>query len=143
MPFPGLPTEPDITMRLTIERLSDPSAQDLADLKKIWPETPAEQYLNSTNHPEWYVARFNQRLLAGLELQVQHQTGNIRRFMVREATRRRGVGYFLLEETLRMNPAISHWEISTAGFPFSDAACLFLQYCGFQPQHPQCWSKTR
>ena len=126
--------KPDKTMRLTIELLLHPSTADLADLSKIWPDKAAAEFMQHPDEIRWYVARFNQRLLAGLELQIQPSEAVITRMMVREATRRRGVGRYLLEETLRMNPEIHRWQACPDHLPLSGAARQFLSGCGFRPQ---------
>lgn len=121
-------------MRLTIELLSHPSPSELSDLSKIWPDKAAADFMQHPDEIRWYVARFNQRLLAGLELQLRPAEAVISRVRVREATRRRGVGRYLLEETLRMNPAIHRWQACPDHLPLSEAASQFLAACGFRPQ---------
>lgn len=134
--------KPDKTMRLTIEQLKYPSASELEDLSKIWPERSVADFLQPQDENRWYVARFNQRLLAGLQVQIQSSEAVLTQIMVREATRRRGVGRYLLEETLRMNPDILHWQASAGHQPLSEAASQWLYACGFRLQHG-CWSLSR
>ena len=56
-------------MKLTIIRLQQLSAQDRIDLGKIWPGVECEELEKklSENH-RLYAARFNDRLLAAVEL---------------------------------------------------------------------------
>lgn len=124
--------KPDKTMRLTLERLLHPSAQDLLDLSKIWPAIPAETYSCNNESTVWMVARFNQRLLAGLELYSGQSQAIIRNIMVREPTRRRGIGRFMLEETMRLHPDIRNWEAIPDTESLPEIATSFLSNCGFR-----------
>lgn len=121
-------------MRLTIELLQQPSPPELADLSKIWPDKAAADFLQHEEDSRYYVARFNQRLLAGLEIQLLPSEAVISQIMVREATRRRGIGRYLLEETLRMNPDVQRWRISPDQQPLSWTASMFLYACGFRSE---------
>lgn len=121
-------------MRLTIELLQHPSPAELACLSKIWPEKAEAYFMQYQGDIHWYVARFNHRLLAGLELHLRPSEAVITGIMVREATRRRGVGRYLLEEALRMNPDIHRWKACPDQLPLSEAASQFLYTCGFRPQ---------
>ncbi len=88
-------------MKLTIQRLTSLTTQDRIDLTKVWPEidiSQLEAQLSETQR--MYAARFNDRLLAALQLTIQGAQGKITQLQVREVTRRRGVGKYLLEETL-------------------------------------------
>ncbi|KGD79497.1 hypothetical protein HA49_02650 [Tatumella morbirosei] len=129
-------------MRLTIELLQHPSPAELACLSKIWPEKASAGFLQHQDDIRWYVARFNQRLLAGLELQLRPSEAVISQIMVREITRRRGVGRYLLEETLRINPDIHRWKICSGHLPLSEAASQFLYACGFRLKNGQ-WFFSR
>ncbi len=51
-----------------------------------------------------YAARFNERLLAAVRVTLSGTEGALDSLRVREVTRRRGVGQYLLEEVLRNNP---------------------------------------
>ncbi len=52
---------------------------------------------------------------------------------VREVTRRRGVGQYLLEEVLR-NPAVSCWWMADAGVEDRGVMTAFMQALGFTAQ---------
>ncbi|MDM3792617.1 aspartate 1-decarboxylase autocleavage activator PanM, partial [Proteus mirabilis] len=57
-----------------------------------------------------FVARFNGRLLEACRIKYQAKTALISDFMVREVTRRRCVGHYLLTQCLEKNPTITHWQ---------------------------------
>lgn len=126
-------------MKLTIERLTSFSAQDLLDLGKIWPgQTPDiwQQWLDEGN--ALFAARFNQRLLAAVKVEPEGASARLHDLMVREVTRRRGVGRYLLEETLRQMPEVNHWWLEEAG---GDAVLqAFMAACGFR-NVAGCWQK--
>ena len=93
-------------MKLTIIRLDTFSDQDRICLGKIWPaQTPNEQHLDE-NH-RLYAARFNERLLAAVKVTINGSQGTLNSLCVREVTRRRGVGQYLVEEVMHDNPQVS------------------------------------
>ena len=53
---------------------------------------------------------------------------------VREVTRRRGVGQYLLEEVLRNNPGVSCWWMADAGVEDRGVMTAFMQALGFTAQ---------
>lgn len=95
-------------MKLTILRLTAFTTQDRIDLGKVWPELDIEKLEQSLNESHrLYAARFNDRLLAALQLEISGIHGKVHRLRVRDATRRRGVGQYLLEETMAQNPSLA------------------------------------
>jgi len=116
-------------MKLTIERLTVLSQQDVIDLEKIWPQqalVPGPL----TDSRMLFAARFNARLLAAVKVEVTGSTAVMTGFTVREVTRRRGVGRYLLEETLRRLPEARHWRLEGDG---DDVALqAFMRACGFR-----------
>ncbi|BBU80113.1 hypothetical protein EIMP300_15130 [Escherichia coli] len=84
-------------MKLTIIRLENFSDQDRIDLQKIWPEYSPSSLQVDDNH-RIYAARFNERLLAAVRVTLSGTEGALDSLRVREVTRRRGVGQYLLEE---------------------------------------------
>lgn len=122
-------------MKLTILPLQHFSAQDRIDLQKIWPDEDISALatrLNSTHRV--YAARFNDRLLAALQLEIAGTQGKIRRLNVRDVTRRRGVGGYLLEETLTQNPSVDHWWVADDGYDEQQVIAAFMQACDFRAQ---------
>ncbi|HBY5377097.1 aspartate 1-decarboxylase autocleavage activator PanM, partial [Mycobacterium tuberculosis] len=59
---------------------------------------------------------------------------------VREVTRRRGVGQYLVEETLRDNPAINSWRVADHGVEDRGVMAAFMQALGFSAQQ-NGWEK--
>ncbi len=53
---------------------------------------------------------------------------------MREVTRRRGVGQYLVEEVLRDNPEISSWRIADADVEDRGVMAAFMQALGFNAQ---------
>jgi len=122
-------------MKLTIQRLASLTAQDRIDLAKVWPEidiVQLEAQLSDTQR--LYAARFNDRLLAALQLTLSGTQGKITHLNVREVTRRRGVGQYLLEETIAQNSALADWWIADDGDADQGVRAAFMQACGFRAQ---------
>jgi len=122
-------------MKLTIQRISTLTPQDRLDLAKVWPQLDISQLetnLSETNR--LYAARFNDRLLAGLLLEIRGTLGKVTHLEVRDVTRRRGVGQYLLEETIAQNSALAHWWIADDGNDDQSVRAAFMQACGFRAQ---------
>jgi len=122
-------------MKLTIIRLQRLSAQDISDLQKIWPQediAALEQTLDDDHR--LYAARFNDRLLAAVRMVVKEETGTLSQLTVREVTRRRGVGQYLLEDTLAQNPHITRWSVTLDGSEAAGVIAAFMQAAGFEAQ---------
>ena len=115
-------------MKLTIIRLETFSDQDRICLGKIWPERiPAESSLDHTH-----------RLVAAVRVTLSADQGQLDDLCVREVTRRRGVGQYLLEEVMRDNPQVSRWLLSKAGAEESLEMAAFAKALGFTMQE-QGW----
>ena len=112
-------------MKLTIIRLVTFSDQDHIDLGKIWPEySPSSLIVDDTHRI--YAARFNERLLAAVRVTLSGTQGALDSLRVRDVTRRRGVGQYLIEEVIRENPSVSAWWMADVGVEDCDvmAACM-------------------
>lgn len=120
-------------MKLTIIRLENFSDQDRIDLQKIWPEYSPSSLQVDDNH-RIYAARFNERLLAAVRVTLSGTEGALDSLRVREVTRRRGVGQYLLEEVLRNNPGVSCWWMADAGVENRGVMTAFMQALGFTAQ---------
>ncbi|QKJ85249.1 aspartate 1-decarboxylase autocleavage activator [Paramixta manurensis] len=122
-------------MKLTIIPLRQFSAQDRIDLQKIWPQADIEKLerqLDDTHR--LYAARFNERLLGALRMELSGTQGKLYDLTVREVTRRRGVGQYLLEDALAQNPSITHWWVADDGSAAQEVIAAFMQACGFRAQ---------
>jgi ribosomal protein S18 acetylase RimI-like enzyme len=86
-------------MKLTIIRLPLFSDQDRIDLGKIWPSQDPDA-IPLDDH-RIYAARFNERLLGAVRVTLRGVEGELSALCVREVTRRRGVGQYLVEEVLQ------------------------------------------
>ncbi|HCJ6373714.1 MULTISPECIES: aspartate 1-decarboxylase autocleavage activator PanM [unclassified Citrobacter] len=120
-------------MKLTIVRLENFSAQDLIDLGKIWPEYSASSLSVDETH-RIYAARFNERLLGAVRVTLSGTQGALDSLRVRDITRRRGVGQYLVEETLRENPDVSSWWMADVGVEDRSVMAAFMQALGFTAQ---------
>lgn len=120
-------------MKLTIVRLNNFSAQDLIDLGKIWPEYSASSLSVDETH-RIYAARFNERLLGAVRVTLSGTQGALDSLRVREITRRRGVGQYLIEEVLRENPSVSSWWMADVGVEDRSVMAAFMQALGFTAQ---------
>ncbi|CNJ92095.1 putative acetyltransferase [Yersinia aldovae] len=127
-------------MKLTIERLTILTHQDPIDLAKIWPEQHFPGQLREATWQRWinegkplFAARFNDRLLGAVKVVVHGQRAELVDLCVREVTRRRGVGLYLMEETLRQLPEVKHWYLAHEQVSAINRAEMgaFMRACGF------------
>lgn len=126
-------------MKLTIIRLTSFSEQDHIDLAKIWPEySPASLHIDDTHRI--YAARFNDRLLAAVRVTLRGTEGVLDSLRVRDVTRRRGVGQYLVEEVMCDNPAMASWWIADIGVEDRAVMAAFAQALGFTAQQDG-WGK--
>ena len=126
-------------MKLTIIRLTSFSEQDHIDLAKIWPEySPASLHIDDAHRI--YAARFNDRLLAAVRVTLRGTEGVLDSLRVRDVTRRRGVGQYLVEEVMRDNPAMTSWWIADIGVEDRAVMAAFAQALGFTAQQDG-WEK--
>ena len=126
-------------MKLTIVRLDNFSDQDLIDLGKIWPEYSASSLSVDETH-RIYAARFNERLLGAVRVTLSGTQGALDSLRVRDITRRRGVGQYLIEEVIRDNPAVSSWWMADVGVEDRSVMAAFMQVLGFTAQE-NGWEK--
>lgn len=117
-------------MKLTILRLVSFSDQDLIDLGKIWPEYSSSS-LAVDEHHRIYAARFNERLLGAVRVTLSGTRGALDSMRVREVTRRRGVGQYLVEEVIRHHPDVTSWWMADVGVEDRSAMAAFMQALGF------------
>ncbi|HEY2454355.1 MAG TPA: aspartate 1-decarboxylase autocleavage activator PanM [Scandinavium sp.] len=120
-------------MKLTIVRLTTLSEQDHIDLGKIWPEYSSSSLQMDDEH-RIYAARFNERLLGAVRVTLKSNQGALDSLRIREITRRRGVGQYLIEEVLRNNPAIGSWSMTEIGVEDKAAMSAFMLTLGFTVQ---------
>ena len=126
-------------MKLTIVRLDNFSDQDLIDLGKIWPEYSASSLSVDETH-RIYAARFNERLLGAVRVTLSGAQGALDSLRVRDITRRRGVGQYLIEEVIRENPDVSSWWMADVGVEDRSVMAAFMQVLGFTAQE-NGWEK--
>ena len=128
-----------LLMKLTIVRLDNFSDQDLIDLGKIWPEYSASSLSVDETH-RIYAARFNERLLGAVRVTLSGTQGALDSLRVRDITRRRGVGQYLIEEVIRENPDVSSWWMADVGVEDRSVMAAFMQALGFTAQE-NGWEK--
>ncbi|HCB1679709.1 TPA: aspartate 1-decarboxylase autocleavage activator PanM [Citrobacter braakii] len=126
-------------MKLTIVRLDNFSDQGLIDLGKIWPEYSASSLSVDETH-RIYAARFNERLLGAVRVTLSGTQGALDSLRVRDITRRRGVGQYLIEEVIRENPDVSSWWMADVGVEDRSVMAAFMQVLGFTAQE-NGWEK--
>lgn len=116
-------------MKLTIQRLTSLSAQDLIDLAKIWPEQTESDWQNClTTDRALFAAVFNERILGAVKIRLDGDNGELSCLLVREVTRRRGVGLYLMEDLQAQLPQVKSWTMKAEPETVLDA---FMQVCGF------------
>ncbi|MBJ5824332.1 aspartate 1-decarboxylase autocleavage activator PanM, partial [Salmonella enterica subsp. enterica serovar Meleagridis] len=81
-----------------------------------------------------YAARFNERLLGAVRVTLSGTQGALDSLRVREITRRRGVGQYLVEEVIRDNPNVSAWWMADLGGEDRSVMAAFMQALGFTAQ---------
>lgn len=121
-------------MKLTIIRLTTFSDQDRICLGKIWPRVTAADLPLDDSH-RLYAARFNERLLAAVRVTLNGNQGMLDDLCVREITRRRGVGQYLIEEVMHDNPQVSRWVLSKSHVEESLEMAAFAKALGFTMQN--------
>ena len=126
-------------MKLTIVRLVTFSDRDHIDTGKIWPEySPSSLRVDETHRI--YAARFNERLLAAVRVTLSGTEGALDSLRVRDVTRRRGVGQYLIEEVIRENPNVTSWWMADVGVEDRGVMAAFMQALGFTAQESG-WEK--
>ena len=128
-----------LLMKLTIVRLDNFSDQDPIDLGKIWPEYSASSLSVDETH-RIYAARFNERLLGAVRVTLSGTQGALDSLRVRDITRRRGVGQYLIEEVIRENSDVSSWWMADVGVEDRSVMAAFMQALGFTAQE-NGWEK--
>ncbi|MDI9223341.1 aspartate 1-decarboxylase autocleavage activator PanM [Pantoea sp. EA-12] len=122
-------------MKLTIQRITALTPQDRLDLAKVWPQIDIAQLEAALSEAQRvYAARFNDRLLAALQLEMSGTQGKISQLNVREVTRRRGVGQYLLEDTIAQNREVANWWVADDGESDQEIRAAFMRACGFRAQ---------
>lgn len=129
-------------MKLTIIRLENLTSQDRADLQKIWPQCDPAELQQQLANQQLYVARFNDRLLAAVWLKLAAGEGEFSDLCVREVTRRRGVGKYLIDAAIASNPAVSYWKIAEEHGADATVVAGFMQACEFR-REPNGWSRVQ
>ncbi|CCG88937.1 aspartate 1-decarboxylase autocleavage activator PanM [Erwinia piriflorinigrans] len=122
-------------MKLTIVRLQQLSEQDRSDIRKIWPQADIDALAARLDeHHQLYAARFNDRLLAAVIVLISGTQARMSQLEVREVTRRRGVGLYLLEDIQVQNPYVEHWSIAADGTSAPAVIAAFMHSAGFVRQ---------
>ncbi|PWC17540.1 aspartate 1-decarboxylase autocleavage activator PanM [Brenneria roseae subsp. roseae] len=123
-------------MKLTVECLTQFSQQDKIDLSKIWPHQNIERLEGSLNvDRRLFAARFNDRLLAAVLVEIEGEYAELSDLLVRETTRRRGVGLYLIDEVRKQLPNVKEWWLATDDHASvkEDVLAKFMISCGFSP----------
>jgi hypothetical protein len=116
-------------MKLTIQRLTSLSAQDLIDLAKIGPEQTESDWQNCLKPDRaLFAAVFNERILGAVKIRLNGTHAELSDLLVREVTRRRGVGLYLMEDAQVQLPQINSWEMKAEPERVLDA---FMRACRF------------
>lgn len=127
-------------MKLTIEKLGPLSAQDNIDLAKIWPNQQPADWQTNDDLKVIFAARFNDRLLAAVKVNIDGERAELADLCVREVTRRRGVGLYLLEDLQHQLPVVKNYSMQA--LPDNPVLEAFMRACGFTLT-PGGWAKTR
>ncbi|PWC10875.1 aspartate 1-decarboxylase autocleavage activator PanM [Brenneria roseae subsp. americana] len=123
-------------MKLTVECLTQFSHQDKIDLSKIWPHQNIERLEEGLNvDRRLFAARFNDRLLAAVLVEIEGEYAELSDLLVRETTRRRGVGLYLIDEVRKQLPSVKEWWLATDDHASvkEDVLAKFMISCGFSP----------
>lgn len=103
-------------MKLTIVKLERLTAQDLLDLAKIWPQQSVNSWQDWLTETQMiFAARFNDRLLAAVKVSVVDAQATLTDLCVRDVTRRRGVGLYLVQDVQRQLPEVVTFSMRRDG----------------------------
>ena len=120
-------------MRLTAFRFDQwpRDAALLADLGKLY-DAPALAALAATVNAgkPLVTARFNDHHLAAALLELDSEPARLSQLVVREVTRRRGVGRFLVDEAATIAAEAGAQQLQLLAVD-NDACCAFAAACGF------------
>ncbi|GAB1439736.1 aspartate 1-decarboxylase autocleavage activator PanM [Providencia sp.] len=132
-------------MRLTIIPLVIPTEQQYVDLYKIWPDqSQAQLEKQLATGQQFYAARFNERLLGAAKVTISYPSATVHDFCIREITRRRGVGSYLLDQICQAIPQITLWKFDISGVALQEKDVMqrFLAAHGFNATtQPDIWEK--
>ncbi|MFC3393691.1 aspartate 1-decarboxylase autocleavage activator PanM [Brenneria rubrifaciens] len=123
-------------MKLTVECLTQFSHQDKIDLAKIWPHQNLDLLENGLSPDRrLFAARFNERLLAAVLVEIKGEYAELSDLLVRETTRRRGVGLYLIDEVRKQLPGVKEWWLATDDHAAvkEEVLAKFMIACGFSP----------
>ncbi|MCX2943829.1 aspartate 1-decarboxylase autocleavage activator PanM [Rahnella perminowiae] len=125
-------------MKLTIQKLTSLSAQDLIDLAKIWPaQTESDWQASLQNNRALFAAVFNERILGAVKITLNGNQGELHDLLVRDVTRRRGVGLYLMEDLQAQLPQVRSWTMKADN---DTVTAAFMQACGFVREE-DVWKK--
>lgn len=132
-------------MRLTIIPLVIPTEQQYVDLYKIWPDqSQAQLEKQLATGQQFYAARFNERLLGAAKVTISYPSATVHDFYIREITRRRGVGSYLLDQICQAIPQITLWKFDISGVALQEKDVMqrFLAAHRFNATtQPDIWEK--
>ncbi|MFP1740429.1 aspartate 1-decarboxylase autocleavage activator PanM [Lonsdalea quercina] len=123
-------------MKLTVECLTSFTDQDKLDLTPLWPHQNFTQLAQSlTPDHQLFAARFNDRLLGAVIIEIKKDSAKLCDLQIRDVTRRRGVGKYLVEEVLRALPHVREWWLDAADHAMVSESVMdaFMRSCGFDP----------
>lgn len=124
--------------------------QLIIDLKKIYqdyllPEqltTQSLQALVSNPHSQLFVAMFNERHLAALQVVITEQQAELSLLTVRDITRRRGIASNLIKEVEKqlLSAGVTKVEMNLSAIKKDEKAGLidFMRACDYQISNDKC-----
>ncbi|GGB07284.1 acetyl-CoA sensor PanZ family protein [Agarivorans gilvus] len=96
-----------------------------ADLSKIAPSVNEQQWQQWQQAGQLYYCVFNQRVVAYCVVESHFPQLTIRRFAVRDITRRRGIGLYMFQQLLQLS---AQRQLSRLAFPASNQAATLSFY---------------
>ena len=87
-----------------------------------------------------FAARFNDRLLGAVKVSIRGNEAELSDLCVREITRRRGVGLYLIEDLQAQLPHIT--SLSMVDNSSDEVLSAFMRACGFS-RTGNDWRKVR
>ncbi|WP_432460756.1 MULTISPECIES: acetyl-CoA sensor PanZ family protein [unclassified Agarivorans] len=103
------------------------------DLTKISPHVSEQQWSHWQQAERLYYCVFNQKIVAYCLLSTAGSGLQVNRFIVRDITRRRGIGLFMFQQLLQL---AQHKQLNKLIFPNSNdsPALAFYQHLGLNNQ---------
>lgn len=120
-------------MKLTLEPVLNLSASLIQDLQKMGLSLEYIEQLDlSQTQQRYFTATFNAKHMAFVAFETKGDINEIKYILVHPATRRRGVGYFVIEQLLQRVSGTFTCKLEELGSEELEVAKAFFAACGIK-----------